>query len=128
MRVLLDTHALLWFLLNDERLSASARATMTEPGTDLVVSPASFWEIAIKISIGKYSLGKDLAEFMERHIDENEMIVLPITARHAAVVAGLPFHHRDPFDRLLIAQALSEAIPIVSGDRDFDRYSVVRIW
>jgi PIN domain nuclease of toxin-antitoxin system len=128
VRVLLDTHALLWFVLNDERLSRNARSIMTEPSTDLLVSPASFWEIAIKISIGKYSLGKDLAEFMERHMDQNDMILLPITARHAAVVAGLPFHHRDPFDRLLIAQAMTERIPLVSSDRVFDRYDVARVW
>ena len=128
MRVLLDTHALLWFLLDDARVGRKARPIMTDPSNSLLVSPASYWEIAIKIGIGKYTLGEDLAEFMEREIAENEMTVLAITARHAGLVARLPFHHRDPFDRLLIAQAMVEQIPVLSSDAMFDRYSVVRVW
>lgn len=128
MKLLLDTHALLWFLLNDARLSSRARSIMVDPGNDLLVSPASFWEIAIKISLGKYTLGEEFATFMERQIVENDLTVLPITVRHASIVATLPFHHRDPFDRLLIAQAMMEQIPVLSVDTGFDAYPVIRIW
>lgn len=128
MRLLLDTHALLWFLLNDARLSGNARSLITAPANDVFVSPASYWEIAIKISLGKYTLEEDFAEFMESQIVENELTLLPITVKHAAVVATLPFHHRDPFDRLLIAQAMTEDVPLLSADPAFDLYDVTRIW
>jgi PIN domain nuclease of toxin-antitoxin system len=128
MRLLLDTHALLWFLLNDARLSAHARSLMSDLKNDLFVSPASYWEIAIKISIKKYALDRDLTTFLEEQIAKNNLTVLPITVRHAAVVATLPFHHRDPFDRLLASQAIVEQVPIVSADTAFDMYSVTRIW
>lgn len=128
MRVLLDTHPLLWFLLDDGRLSRNARSMIADRGNDLLISPASYWEIAIKISLGKYAMEEDFAEFWEREIAGNHWTILPISVRHSSVVATLPFHHRDPFDRLLIAQAMSEAVPIVSGDRAFDQYGVVRVW
>ncbi len=128
MRLLLDTHALLWFLLNDARLSGSARSLITDPENDMFVSPASYWEIAIKISLGKYTLGEDFTEFMENQIAENELTLLPITVKHTAVVATLPFHHRDPFDRLLIAQAMTENVPLLSADAVFDLYPVRRMW
>lgn len=128
MKLLLDTHALLWFLLDDARLSDSAGSLMRNPGNDLLVSPASYWEIAIKISLGKYTLGDDFAGFMEAQITENNLTVLPITVRHASVVATLPFHHRDPFDRLLIAQAMTEDLPVLSADPAFDFYPITRMW
>ena len=128
MRLLLDTHALLWFLLNDARLSGNARSLITGPANDVLVSPASYWEIAIKISLGKYTLEEDFAEFMEGQIAENELKLLPITVKHTAIVATLPFHHRDPFDRLLIAQAMTENVPLLSADAVFDLYPVKRMW
>lgn len=128
MKLLLDTHALLWFLLDDAQLSAKARGLITEPANDPLVSPASYWEIAIKISLGKYALEEDFAEFLESQIVENDLTVLPITVKHAASVATLPFHHRDPFDRLLIAQAMTENVPVLSADAVFDLYPVKRMW
>ncbi len=128
MKLLLDTHALLWFILNDTQLSDNARSLMLDPANELLVSPASYWEIAIKISLGKYILGEEFGEFMEQQISENDLTVLPITVKHAAAVATLPFHHRDPFDRLLIAQAMTEQIPVLSRDQVFDKYPVARTW
>ena len=128
MKLLLDTHALLWFLLEDAKLSSNARSLIADPANDPLVSPASYWEIAIKISLGKYTLTEDFAEFMESQLAENDLTVLPITVAHAAVVATLPFHHRDPFDRLLIAQAMVESVPVMSGDPAFDLYPVARMW
>jgi PIN domain nuclease of toxin-antitoxin system len=93
-----------------------------------LVSPATFWEIAIKVSIGKYEVEEELVPFFTKLIAENGMVLLPITIEHAAAVADLPHHHRDPFDRLLVAQAISEGIPIISTDRALDAYSVERIW
>jgi len=128
VKLLLDTHALLWFLLEDAKLSSNARSLIADPANDPLVSPASYWEIAIKISLDKYTLAEDFVEFMESQLAENDLTVLPITVAHAAVVARLPFHHRDPFDRLLIAQAMVESVPVLSSDRAFDLYPVARMW
>ena len=128
MRFLLDTHAFLWAVLDDPNLGDKARGLMLNADNELLVSPASYWEIAIKISVGKYTLNDDFETFMERQTVYSEFTLLPISVKHAAVVATLPFHHRDPFDRLLVAQAISEGIPIVSTDRALDAYSVTRIW
>jgi PIN domain nuclease of toxin-antitoxin system len=128
VKLLLDTHALLWFLLDDPRLSANGRSLIEDPGNDLLISPASLWEIAIKISLGKYTLKEDFGSFVQEQMKENELTLLPIKVEHAAQVAALPFHHRDPFDRLLIAQAMVEKSPLVSSDKAFDAYPVVRMW
>lgn len=128
MKLLLDTHAFLWFILNDPRLSRTAAALLADPANELFLSPATYWEMAIKVSLGKYALPRPFADFMDDQLARNSLTVLPITAAHAAVVAGLPFHHRDPFDRLLAAQALAEGIALVSADTVFDAYGVVRLW
>lgn len=126
--LLLDTQAFLWFLLDDPQLSATARALIVDPNNDVEISPASYWEIAIKISLGKYSLPEPYEVFMEREMVANQFRTLHIEPRHTAVLTTLPFHHRDPFDRLLVAQAIAEQIPIVSGDPTFDTYGVQRLW
>ena len=128
MRLLLDTHTFLWFVLNDSSLGITPRNLINDPQNDILLSPASPWEIAIKISIGKYRLPGPFTDFMDRQITENDLYILPITVAHAAVVAALPFHHKDPFDRLVIAQAIVEAVPILSADVIFDSYPVTRIW
>jgi PIN domain nuclease of toxin-antitoxin system len=128
VKILLDTHALLWFLLNDARLSAYAKAIIADSNNDALISPASYWEIAIKISIGKYVLTKPFTEFMEQELAKNKLAILPISIKHAGIVCTLPFHHRDPFDRLMIAQAMAEDIPIISNDINFDKYPVSRKW
>jgi PIN domain nuclease of toxin-antitoxin system len=126
--MLLDTHAFLWFVLGDHKLSGMARKHMEDPGNDKLISPASYWEIAIKISLGKYALPQPYEEFMRKAIDGNGFVILPIEPKHTAALTNLPFHHRDPFDRLIIAQGSIEQIPIVSIDSNFDAYSVTRIW
>jgi PIN domain nuclease of toxin-antitoxin system len=128
VKLLLDTQAFLWFVLNDARLSPAARTRLVDPANELLFSPASYWEIAIKVSIGKYQVPGSFKDFMDRQIDQNQLSVLPIAVSHAAMVAALPFHHRDPFDRLLIAQALVENVPLVSVDAVVDAYGVTRIW
>ena len=127
MKLLLDTHAFLWFLLDDERLSTSAR-TAIEQTEILHLSPASHWEIAIKISLEKYVLPEPFAQFMERELANNNITILPIEITHTAQLTALPFHHRDPFDRLIIAQALAEKLSVISIDSQFDAYGVGRVW
>jgi PIN domain nuclease of toxin-antitoxin system len=127
MKVLLDTHTFLWFVLGDTRLIPSARGVIEEPKNEKWISPASFWELAIKIAVGKYDLNEDYAEFLQRGIGGNGFLILAIEPKHTAALLTLPFHHRDPFDRLLIAQALVEQVSIVSADLQFDTYGVSRL-
>lgn len=128
MRLLLDTHALLWFLLNDPQLSEPALHAIADPNNDVFVSPASYWELAIKIQLGKYSLPEPLGQFMEREIAANEFEVVPILPAHAEVLTTLPTYHRDPFDRLIIAQAMHENLTVVTYDAAFAAYPVSRLW
>lgn len=128
MRLLLDTQAFLWFVLNDARLSPTARTLLVDPANELLLSPASYWEIAIKVSLGKYQVPGSFKDFMDQQIAVNRLSILPITVAHSAVVASLPFHHRDPFDRLLVAQSLAENVPMVSSDPVVDAYGVTRHW
>lgn len=128
MRLLLDTQALLWFLLDDPRLSVKARESIVATDMSILVSPASIWEIAIKISLGKYALPAPFAAFWTEQMQTNDFSLLPISVSHAARLVDLPFHHRDPFDRLIIAQSLEEGIPVVSSDDTFGRYGVDRVW
>ena len=128
MRLLLDTHTLLWFALTDPQLSGTATSLIIDPDNEKLVSPASYWEIAIKISIKKYVLSKSYEIFMDEAIDKNGFGYLHIEPKHTAALTTLPFHHKDPFDRLLIAQAIIEGIPIISGDTVLDSYPVKRLW
>lgn len=128
MRMLLDTHAFLWFLLDDPKLSTTARNAIVDPDNDIAISPATYWEIAIKIRLNKYTLPEPYEAFMEREIVTNQFHILPIVPRHTAVLTNLPFYHRDPFDRLIIAQAMVEQMPVISGDAAFAAYPVTRIW
>jgi PIN domain nuclease of toxin-antitoxin system len=128
MRLLLDTHAFLWFVLNDHALSQVARELMIDPQNVLLVSPASYWEIAIKISIGKYQVPEPFESWMRRQIQVNDLEILPIDISYTAAVITLPFHHKDPFDRLLIALSKPEQIPMISADGAMDAYSVTRYW
>jgi len=128
MRVLLDTHAFLWFILDDPQLSQTAKRLIEDPTNEVEISPASYWEIAIKIAKKNYMLPEPYERFMEQQITDNEFHILPINIRHTALLTTMPFHHKDPFDRLLIAQASYEGIPIVSVDEQFDAYRIKRIW
>ena len=128
MKLLLDTHTFLWFLLNDPKLSAVALGLITDPANQKLISPASYWEIAIKIRLGKYALPLAFEPFMTSQIARNNFTIVPITVAHAAVLTTLPKHHKDPFDRLLVAQAMIEGVPLVSVDSAFDAYGVTRLW
>ena len=128
MRLLLDTHTLLWFALMDPQISGKATSLIIDPANEKLVSPASYWEIAIKISVKKYALSKPYEVFMQEAIDKNGFGYLHIEPKHAATLTILPFHHKDPFDRLLVAQALVEGIPIISNDRALDAYGITRLW
>ncbi len=128
MRLLVDTHALLWFELDDARLGVKAKELMSSGENELLLSTASLWEVALKVGLGKLTLFEPYHSFMDHVITEYELVLLPIRLNHTAVLIELPFHHRDPFDRLLIAQAISEEIPLLSGDSVFDAYGVARLW
>jgi PIN domain nuclease of toxin-antitoxin system len=129
MRLLLDTQILLWYVLGDPRLSGTAKDLILDPANEILISPASYWEIAIKVSIGKLTLHRPYGEFLDLCLNRYGFVVLPIEPRHAAQVVTLPFppNHKDPFDRLLVAQALVEAISIVSDDVALDLYGVNRL-
>lgn len=127
MKVLLDTHAFLWFITGDGRLSKKARRLMENVESELYLSAASVWEMAIKSSLGKLSVPVPFHEFIQQKILEG-FVIMPVEWPHAAKVADLPFHHRDPFDRLLAAQALTERLPVITADPVFKKYGVKIIW
>ena len=127
MKALLDTHALLWWLSDDPALSARARRAITAADNEIFVSAASAWEIAIKNKRGKLDI-QNLLDRLPQEIEEEGFLVLPISIEHGLRAGALPEHHRDPFDRMLIAQAQAEQLPIVSNDTVFDSYGIKRIW
>lgn len=128
MRLLLDTHAFLWWVSDDAALSRRARSAIADRSNACLVSAASAWEIAIKTSLGKLEIDGEVARFIPEQMAENGFEVLPIELSHVTRVARMPFHHRDPFDRLLAAQALEEGLAMVSADVIFRRYGVTRVW
>ncbi|HYE78087.1 MAG TPA: type II toxin-antitoxin system VapC family toxin [bacterium] len=128
MRILLDTHAFLWFVAADPRLSRRAEEALRHGDNELLLSMASVWEIAIKVGIGRLPLSEPLETFIPEQLQLNRIGLLPIQLSHTLSVARLPLHHRDPFDRLIIAQALLEDLPLVSGDGELDSYPIQRLW
>jgi PIN domain nuclease of toxin-antitoxin system len=128
MRLLLDAHALLWFLEGSDRLSSPARALIEEPENVVQVSVDTLWEIGIKHSLGRLELERPFEELIPEQLATNGFGLLSVELSHISKVATLPFHHRDPFDRLIIAQALVEDISVVGRDAEFDRYGVKRLW
>lgn len=126
--LLLDTQAFLWFWWDDPQLSAGAKATICDPSKRKLISIASAWEVAIKVSLKKLDLGVPYRGFIHQHMMRNNFEWLQIIDEHLAGVVELPFHHKDPFDRMLVAQALYEQVPIVSADSQLDSYGVTRIW
>ena len=128
MNLLLDTHALLWNHLGDLRLSAAARLLIDDATNTKFVSPAVYWELAIKVQSGKYVLTESYTDFIQHALFDNKFLILPVEPRHTAVLVSLPLHHRDPFDRLMIAQAMVEGIPLVSADPALDAYPITRLW
>ncbi len=127
MILLLDTHLLLWAAHDPERLSDATRATLTDPSNELWFSAASIWEVAIKASIGRDDFTFD-AGVLRRALVENGYVELPVTSRHAADVASLPAIHRDPFDRLLLAQARVEGCQLMTSDRRLADYGSPVVW
>lgn len=128
MNILLDTHTLLWFVAGDSKLSDPAREAIESPDNTALVSIASLWEMGIKISLSRLDIGMSFDEFVRDEVTGNGMVLLGITAAHVARIIKMPFHHRDPFDRLLIAQAEEEGIPIVGCDHAFTAYGSTLIW
>lgn len=128
MRHLLDAHTLIWALDDPSRLGASARAVLENPDNELAVSVATIWELSIKTSLKKLSLSLPYRQWVERALVDLSVTVSPIALDFTERQTVLPFHHRDPFDRLLVAQCLVETIAIVSADAVFDQYGVTRLW
>src|SRR5215211_2166953 len=128
MRLLLDTHAFLWFIMGSPNLSASARALIEDGANERFLSVASLWEMAIKVSLGKLTLSAPFDVLIPNQLGLNGIEPLGIEVVHTSVVSTLPFHHRDPFDRLLVAQAIVEGMPVISIDTTFDMYAVQRLW
>ena len=128
MRFLLDTHTFIWFVTDSSQLSTAAKALIEDEYNEKCLSIASVWEMAIKCSVGKLRFELPIQTFVEQQVRQNSMDLLGIQITHLAVVSTLPLHHRDPFDRLLIAQAMVEGLPIVGVDTAFDAYSVQRLW
>jgi PIN domain nuclease of toxin-antitoxin system len=128
MQALLDTHSFLWFLAGDERLSHHARQIMADFENELLLSIGSLWEIAIKASLGKLELFAPFEELFPQQLQVHEIELLQIHISHLSQMMTLPFHHRDPFDRLIIAQGLYEGLPVITVDPAFRAYSVTVIW
>jgi PIN domain nuclease of toxin-antitoxin system len=125
---LLDTHALLWIAKNDPRLSLTAKSLFLDDHNEMYLSIASLWEIAIKISIGKLSIDEPLDIFIEKHVFANDIQIKLIETKHILPLVSLPFHHRDPFDRVIISQAMVEKMQIISNDSLLDAYPIDRVW
>jgi len=128
MRALLDTNSFLWFIAGSDRLSVNARNIIADLTNHLFLSIASLWEIAIKISIGRLELLRPFEQLIPAQIEENDITILPIELSHLSEIIELPFHHRDPFDRLIIVQGIREKLPVISNDTSFRMYPVEVIW
>jgi PIN domain nuclease of toxin-antitoxin system len=126
--IILDTHTFLWFIAGDAKLSAHARSLIEDPSNRVLLSIVSLWEIVVKVSTGKLPISRSFADLIRVDVDDNGIEVLPTTLAHLEMLASLPLHHRDPFDRLLIAQSNAEGVPILEMDSAFDQYAVTRLW
>lgn len=128
MKIILDTHAFLWFINGDEKLSLAARTAIEKPVNQCVISIVSLWEMSIKSSIGKLEIPVSIQQFYEDYIIGNGISLLPIEPIHLDKLHQLPFHHKDPFDRLIIAQAQVENIMVISCDEYFPAYDIHCLW
>jgi PIN domain nuclease of toxin-antitoxin system len=128
MRLLIDAHSLLWFLEDNPRLSTVARDQIHDLTNERQVSIVNLWEISIKVNIGKLPLVRPFPDLFPGQLHRNGITILDLTVEHVTRLATLPMHHRDPFDRMLIAQAMVEGIPILTADKAFDAYEVECIW
>ncbi|MBA3872439.1 MAG: type II toxin-antitoxin system VapC family toxin [Anaerolineae bacterium] len=128
MKLLLDTHTFLWFISKSPKITLEARNQITDNPDQLFLSIVSLWEIAIKVSIGKLTLQQPFETLFPHQLRINGIKQLEVSVSHTALVSKLPFHHNDPFDRMLIAQAITENVAIISADKAFDAYGVDRLW
>ncbi|BAY38883.1 hypothetical protein NIES2111_32320 [Nostoc sp. NIES-2111] len=128
MKLLLDTHVLIWWSSSSERLSANVYNLITDTSNTLMFSIASVWELQIKYQLGKLNLSSPIPNLIESQQRINNLQILPIELSHIYALDGLPNYHRDPFDRIVIAQAIVEKIPMLSADTVFDAYAVQKIW
>jgi PIN domain nuclease of toxin-antitoxin system len=128
MRLLIDSHTLIWYVDQHQQLSPASHAAISDPSNELLLSAGSIWEIAIKVSIGKLVLTQPFAHWMSQALNDLGITVLPITVEYADTQAGLPKHHSDPFDRLIVAQAIVEKVSVISADARMDAYGITRLW
>jgi len=128
MNLLLDTHTFIWAATLDEQLSSKAKALILDSENELYFSTASIWEMSIKASIGKLILNQPIEQIINEQIQMNGLKILNIEPAHALAVAALPWHHRDPFDRLLICQSKLEKLTVLGRDSMMDAYDVERVW
>lgn len=128
VKVLLDTHAFIWWANNDPSLSAAARSVIEDRSNDIFLSAVTTWEMAIKAAIGKLSLAQPVSSFVDGQVSQYQFHPLTITTHHTYQVETMTLHHADPFDRLLIAQALLENLVIVTRDPEFAAYGVQTLW
>jgi len=128
VKYLLDTHTLLWIVNDDPRLSKKSKQVYLNSENLILFSIASLWEIAIKISLKKLSIEEPLNEFIQIHIKGNDIKFLNIEVPHILLLENLPYHHRDPFDRLIVTQCIHEDITLLSSDKMFDLYPIKRVW
>lgn len=128
MRILIDTHVFIWWTSDSQKLSLAVYNLLTNPKTQVILSVVSIWEMQIKLSLGKLELKTALPELVEDEVKQNRIELLPLDLSHIYALSNLPNHHRDPFDRLLIAQAKSEELVIISIDDKFDSYDIERLW
>ena len=128
MKYLLGTHAFLWFISEDEQLSKNAGAIIRKRDNEIYFSAGSAWEISIKTGLGRLSIQDELEHFLIDQLSVNRMLSLPITLSHAAYTRRLPTIHKDPFDRILIAQSIVEDMPLITRDRTVEKYDVKVVW
>lgn len=127
MNLLIDTHAVIWFITEDDQLPDHVKELIEDTANTCFVSIASLWEMGIKYSLGKLDLKADLKKIFEL-IEQSGLTILPITTTHILTNSALDFHHRDPFDRLIIAQAKSEGLTLISKDGEFENYNINLMW
>jgi PIN domain nuclease of toxin-antitoxin system len=128
VRVLIDTHVFIWWTSDVKMLSSQVCDLLLDPNTEVVLSVVSVWEMQIKLSLGKLQFKTTLQELVQDEINQNRIEILPLSLSHIYALKDLPQHHRDPFDRILIAQSMESGLPIVSIDEKFDAYGIDRIW
>ena len=128
MRVLIDSHALIWYVDQDRLLSLASHAVISDPANELLLSAGSIWEIGIKIGLGKLLLTQSFKPWMNQAISDLQVTVLPLSVEYVDVQSNLPKHHGDPFDRLIVAEAIVEQVSVISADTNLDAYGITRIW